>query len=147
MKFFSIEIYYALKLKCVMKKQQTLISFIDSSSFIQQSKEAYESLLQTVQLLEQQITNKTRDYESQQRVCSTKERGNTLNKSISGFFFQLAEQRKNLIDEMAANHLQAEEKAKSIVQTQKEKYQNELEKFEKEIVDLKVCEHEFCFSL
>lgn len=39
---------------------------------------------------------------------------------------------------MAANHLQADEKAKSTLQTQKEKYQNEIEKLEKENNDLKV---------
>jgi hypothetical protein len=39
---------------------------------------------------------------------------------------------------MAANSLQAEEKAKTILQNQKEKYQIEFEKLEKENNDLKV---------
>ncbi|CAF4383173.1 unnamed protein product [Rotaria sp. Silwood2] len=83
----------------------------------EQSKEAYETLLQTVQTLEQQLTNKTRDFESQQR---------------------LAEQRKTIIDEMATNSSQAEEKAKLTLQSQKEKYQAEIERLEKENNELKV---------
>ncbi len=43
-----------------------------------------------------------------------------------------------MIDEMAANSLQAEEKAKLILQNQKEKYQIEFERMEKENNDLKV---------
>jgi hypothetical protein len=39
---------------------------------------------------------------------------------------------------MAASSLQAEEKAKTILQNQKEKYQIEFEKLEKENNDLKV---------
>ncbi|CAF2392737.1 unnamed protein product [Rotaria sp. Silwood2] len=83
----------------------------------EQSKEAYETLLQTVQTLEQQLTNKTRDFESQQR---------------------LAEQRKTIIDEMATNSSQAEEKAKLTLQSQKEKYQAEIERLEKENNELKI---------
>jgi len=83
----------------------------------EQSKEAYETLLQTVQILEQQVTNLTRDLESQQR---------------------LAEQRKTTIDEMTAKSLQAEEKAKTILQNQKEKYQADIERLEKENNDLRI---------
>jgi uncharacterized protein (UPF0335 family) len=50
----------------------------------------------------------------------------------------LAEQRKTIIEEMAANSLQAEEKAKIVLQNQKEKYQIEIERLEKENNDLKV---------
>ncbi len=39
---------------------------------------------------------------------------------------------------MAANSLQAEEKAKIVLQNQKEKYQIEIERLEKENNDLKV---------
>ncbi|UJR35387.1 hypothetical protein I4U23_028144 [Adineta vaga] len=83
----------------------------------QQSKEAYETLLQTVQILEQQINTTTKNLESQQRV---------------------AEQRKITIDEMAVNNIQVEERAKLILQTQKEKHQVEIEKLEKEISELKI---------
>jgi len=50
----------------------------------------------------------------------------------------LAEQRKTIIEEMAANSLQAEEKAKIVLQNQKEKYQTEIERLEKENNDFKV---------
>ncbi|CAF4327908.1 unnamed protein product, partial [Adineta steineri] len=50
----------------------------------------------------------------------------------------MAELRKTMIDEMAANHLQIEEKSKLALQSQKDKYQSEVEKFEKEINDLKI---------
>ncbi|CAF0722314.1 unnamed protein product [Rotaria sordida] len=83
----------------------------------EQSREAYETLLQTVQMLEEQVTNKTRDHESQLR---------------------LAEHRKAIIDEMAANSLQAEGKAKLALQSQKEKYQTEIERLEKENNELKI---------
>ena len=39
---------------------------------------------------------------------------------------------------MAANSLQAEEKAKLLLQNQKEKYQADIERLEKETNDLKV---------
>ena len=39
---------------------------------------------------------------------------------------------------MAENQRRTEEKAKAFLQTQKEKYQSEIEKFEKENNDLKV---------
>ncbi|CAM4758557.1 unnamed protein product [Rotaria magnacalcarata] len=83
----------------------------------EQSKEAYETLMQTVQVLEQQVTSKTRDCESHQR---------------------LAEQRKTIIDEMAANSLQADEKAKVTLQSQKEKYQTDIDRLEKENHELKI---------
>ncbi|CAM2714171.1 unnamed protein product [Rotaria socialis] len=83
----------------------------------QQSKEAYETLMQTVQVLEQQVTSKTHDCESHQR---------------------LAEQRKTIIDEMATNSLQADEKAKVTLQSQKEKYQTDIDRLEKENNELKI---------
>lgn len=82
----------------------------------EQSKEAYETLLQTVQTLEEQLTTKTREHESQLR---------------------LAEQRKSTIDEMAANSLQVEEKNKTFMKNLKEKYENDISKFEQENTDLK----------
>ncbi|CAF1362135.1 unnamed protein product, partial [Adineta steineri] len=96
---------------------QTLVDRDLLRTETEQSKEAYETLLQTVQILEQQVTTKTRECESQQRM---------------------AEQRKTMIDEMAANHLQIEEKSKLALQTQKDKYQSEVAKFEKETNDLKI---------
>ncbi|CAM4864437.1 unnamed protein product [Rotaria socialis] len=83
----------------------------------EQSKEAYETLMQTVQVLEQQVTSKTHDCESHQR---------------------LAEQRKTIIDEMATNSLQADEKAKVTLQSQKEKYQTDIDRLEKENNELKI---------
>ncbi len=53
-----------------MKNLHVSLNQISSISFLQQSKEAYETLLQTVQALEEQLTNKIRDYESQLRVRS-----------------------------------------------------------------------------
>jgi hypothetical protein len=50
----------------------------------------------------------------------------------------LAEQRKTIIDEMAANSLQVEEKTKLTLQSQKEKYQINIERLEKENAELKV---------
>ena len=50
----------------------------------------------------------------------------------------MAEQRKTMIDEMAANNLHAEEKAKLVLQTQKEKFQADIERLEKENNELKV---------
>ncbi len=44
-----------------------------------------------------------------------------------------------MIDEMAANSLQTEEKAKLVLQNSKEKYQADIERLEKENNDLKVC--------
>lgn len=43
-----------------------------------------------------------------------------------------------MIDEMAGNSLQAEEKAKLTLKNLKEKHQADTERFEKEINDLKV---------
>ncbi len=54
------------------------------------------------------------------------------------FYFQLAEQRKIMIEEMATNRLQAEEKAKLEYKTLKEKYQIDIERIEKENNELKV---------
>ncbi|CAF3387402.1 unnamed protein product [Rotaria sp. Silwood1] len=96
---------------------QTIIDRDLLQTETEQSKEAYETLLQTVQILEEQVTNTTRDFESHQR---------------------LAEQRKTIIDEMAANSLQAEEKAKLTLQNQKEKYQAEIERLEKENNEFKI---------
>ncbi|CAM4758560.1 unnamed protein product [Rotaria magnacalcarata] len=96
-----------------LNESQTVIDQLES----QQSKEAYETLMQTVQVLEQQVTSKTRDCESHQR---------------------LAEQRKTIIDEMAANSLQADEKAKVTLQSQKEKYQTDIDRLEKENHELKI---------
>jgi len=82
----------------------------------EQSKEAYETLLQTVQALEQQLTTKTREYESQMR---------------------LADQRKSTIDEMAANSLQVDEKNKTTLKNLKEKYENDIAKLEQDNNELK----------
>lgn len=54
------------------------------------------------------------------------------------FFLKLAEQRKSTIDEMAANSLQVEEKNKTFMKNLKEKYENDISKFEQENTDLKV---------
>jgi phosphomevalonate kinase len=43
-----------------------------------------------------------------------------------------------MIDEMAANNFQTEEKAKLIIQNQKEKFQADIERLEKENNELKV---------
>jgi len=44
---------------------------------------------------------------------------------------------------MAANSLQAEEKAKLNIQSQKEEYQADIERLERENNELKVCFHNF----
>ncbi len=60
------------------------------------------------------------------------------NENFLLFYFQLAEQRKTMIEEMATNRLQAEEKAKLEYKTLKEKYQIDIERIEKENNELKV---------
>lgn len=58
--------------------------------------------------------------------------------SSFALFSQLAEQRKTTIDEMAANSLQADEKARSTLQNLKEKHRADVERLEKEIDESKV---------
>ncbi len=64
-------------------------------------------------------------------VCKSQEK-------FSLFYFQLAEQRKTMIEEMAANRLQVEEKTKLDYKNLKEKYQTDIERIEKENNELKV---------
>ena len=60
-------------------------------------------------------------------------------KSNNSFFlFQLAEKRQAMVDEIAAKNLQIEEQNRTTIETFKEKHREEIERFEREIDELKV---------